>query len=390
MNTDPSPMTKTVANHTVSKKTPDRITLVLQGGGALGAYQGGVYEAMHEAGLRPDWVIGTSIGAINASLIAGNPPEQRVERLKEFWRRMERSAVANMVSGLPLLGGQMANWMTMMNGVERFFTPNHLAFASSTWPLGAERAGYYSTEPLRATLAELVDFDRINKGGCRLTVGAANVRTAKMHYFDSRDMPLNVRHVMASGALPPAFPPVLIDGELYWDGGILSNTPVEAVFDDYPRRSGLVFVVHIWNPEGPDPQTITDVMHRQKDVQYSSRAHSHILRQQQLHHMRHIIAELAARLTPEQRARPEVDAMAGYGCLTQMHVVRLLAPRLDGEDHFKDIDFSPARIKARWTAGYENTRAALARAPWNSPSDPLEGFVLHEANGGVWTEEKPA
>jgi len=165
------------------------------------------------------------------------------------------------------------------------------------------------------------------------------------------------------------------------------DTPVEAVFDDCPRRSGLVFVVHMWNPNGPDPQTIADVMRRQKDVQYNSRAHSHIVRQQQIHRMRHIIAELVARLPESERQKPEVEEMAGYGCLTQIHVVRLLAPPLDNEDHFKDIDFSPAGIKARWKAGYENTRSAIVRAPWNDPVDPLEGFVLHEAGSSVWTEE---
>jgi NTE family protein len=378
----PGTIPPTVANHTVLQGAPPRITLVLQGGGALGAYQAGVYEALHDAGMRPDWVIGTSIGAINASLIAGNKPEKRIERLKAFWQRVEHGFLPAMAASLPFGGAGFANWMTLVNGVAGFFTPNPLAFASTTWPLGPERAGYYRTDPLRGTLSDLVDFNLINSGRCRLTVGAANVRTAMMHYFDSRETRFDVRHVMASGALPPAFPPVLINDELYWDGGILSNTPVEAVFDDYPRRSGLVFAVHIWNPSGPDPQTISDVLHRQKDVQYSSRAHSHIVRQQQIHHMRHIIAELAARLPPAERAKPEVDEMAGYGCLTQMHVVRLLAPVLDGDDSYKDIDFSPSGIKERWKAGYENTRAVIARAPWNDPVDPLEGFVLHEAVGG--------
>ncbi len=191
---------------------------------------------------------------------------------------------------------------------------------------------------------------------------------------------------MASGALPPAFPPVPIDGELYWDGGILSNTPVEAVFDDYPRRSALVFVVHIWNPSGPDPKTIAEVNHRQKDVMYCSRAQSHIVRQQQIHRMRHVIAELAARLPPSERAKPEVEDMAGYGCLTQMHVVRLLAPALEGENHSKDIDFSEHGIRTRWDAGLTHTRAVIARAPWTDPVDPLEGFVLHEAHAGRMSE----
>jgi NTE family protein len=281
-----------------------------------------------------------------------------------------------------MFGNQIANFMTMAQGVEGFFSPNPMAFASMTWPLGAEQAGYYSTSPLKDTLTDLLDFETVNRGPCRLTVGAANVRTAKMHYFDSRDMPLDVRHVMASGALPPAFPPIRIDGELYWDGGILSNTPVEAVFDDYPRRSSLVFVVHIWNPDGTEPATMSDVLHRQKDVQYSSRAHSHIVRQQQIHRLRHVIAELARRLPPKVRAEPAIDDMAGYGCLTRMHVVRLLAPAVAGEGHTKDIDFSPSGIKTRWEAGLRHTQSVIARAPWSDPADPLEGFILHEATDG--------
>jgi NTE family protein len=359
-----------------------QITLVLQGGGALGAYQAGVYEALHEAGLRPDWVIGTSIGAINASLIAGNAPEDRLDRLRAFWHRVQHGVLPGMAASMPMFGARFANLMTMARGVEGFFTPNPLAFASADWPLGAEQAGYYRTAPLKSTLNDLVDFNLINNRVCRLTVGAANVRTAAMHYFDSREMRFDVRHVMASGALPPAFPPIRIDGELYWDGGILSNTPVEAVFDDYPRRSGLVFAVHIWNPDGSEPETMNAVLHRQKDVQYSSRAHSHIVRQQQIHRLRHVVAELAKRLPPSEREKPEVEDMAGYGCLTRMHVVRLLAPPLKGEDHTKDIDFSAEGIQARWRAGLEHTRAVLARQPWTDPVDPLEGFVLHEAVAG--------
>ena len=205
-------------------------------------------------------------------------------------------------------------------------------------------AAYYSTAPLRATLNELVDFSRVKQCAPRLSVGAANVRTAEMHYFDSREMKLGVDHVMASGALPPAFPAIRIDGELYWDGGICSNTPVEAVFDDYPRRNSVVFTVHIWNPQGPDPETIWQVLSRQKDIQYSSRAISHITRQKQIHRLRHIIAELAKRLPERERQSDEVSELAGYGCLTRMHVVRLLAPPMEGEDHTKDIDFSSKGI----------------------------------------------
>jgi NTE family protein len=203
-----------------------------------------------------------------------------------------------------------------------------------------------------------------------------------MRYFDSRDEKLDLRHIMASGALPPAFPAVRIDGELFWDGGILSNTPVEAVFDDNPRKSGLVFSVHIWHPHGPEPDSMVRVLARQKDLQYSSRSMAQVDRQRQIHKLRHVIAELAAILPPEVRMTDDVRVLTGYGCQTRMHVVRLLAPPLVGEDHTKDIDFSPAGIRDRWEAGYRDTLGVLARQPWTDPFDPLEGFILHEAEAG--------
>jgi len=359
--------------------------LVLQGGGALGAYQAGVYQALDEAGVAPDWVVGTSIGAINAALIAGSKPGERLDKLREFWRRVEHGR---------FLGNLLPNWFTaaarnmmaVTSGVPGFFQPNPAAFLGQHNSLGPEAAGYYSTEPLAKTLGELIDWDQVNTGGVRLTVGAARVQTSDMVYFDSRDMPLGLPHVMASGALPPAFPAVRIDGELYWDGGILSNTPVEVVFDDNPRRSAVVFAVHLWNPHGGEPDTLWQVMNRQKDLQYSSRAAAHIKRQRQLHRMRHIIAELAARLPEGARSDNSVAEMASWGCLTRMHVIRLLAPTLDNEDHAKDVDFSPDGIRQRWEAGYRHTCTTLDKAPWRAPVDPLEGFILHEACGGEIVE----
>jgi NTE family protein len=360
-----------------------QIVLVFQGGGALGAYQAGVYHALHERGIEPDWVIGTSIGAINASLIAGNPFEQRLDRLREFWRRVEHNALTGAMGTLPIVGPMLANWMTVMGGVGSFFTPNPPAFWGPHTPLGADSVGYYSTTPLRATLNELVDFARIAQCAPRLSVGAANLATAEMRYFDSREMKLSADHVMASGALPPAFPPIRIDGKLYWDGGILSNTPVEAIFDDYPRRNSVVFVVHIWNPSGPEPETIWQAMSRQKDLQYSSRALTHVARQKQIHRLRHVVAELARRIPEADRQREDVVDLAGYGCLTRMHVVRMLAPPLAGEDHTKDIDFSPGGIQSRWQAGYAATKSVLDKAPWLGKFDPIEGFILHEAVDGT-------
>jgi NTE family protein len=224
----------------------------------------------------------------------------------------------------------------------------------------------------------LVDFERINRSGPRLTVGAANVRTSMMRYFDNREMPICAEHIMASGALPPAFPAVAIEGEHYWDGGILSNTPTEVVFDDNPRRSSLIFAVHMWNPTGPVLTNIWEVMNRQKDVQYSSRIASHIMRQQQAHRLRHVINELVKHLPDDQRKTEVVKELASYGCPTQMHVVRLLAPRLDAESHTKDVDFSPSGIRMRWDAGYEATSRALKQAPWQQKFDPLDGVLLLE------------
>lgn len=358
---------------------PGQVVLVLQGGGALGSYQAGVYQALHEAGIEPDWIVGTSIGAINASLIAGNRREDRLPRLKEFWSRVQRAPPWN-VRGLPPgWVNKWSYWATVMRGIPGFFTPNPLGHAGDFYPLGPEHAGYYSTAPLKATLSELVDFDLINRGNLRLTVGAAHVRTSQMTYFDSDRCKLDVKHIMASGALPPAFPATRVDGELYWDGGILSNTPTEVVFDDDPRKDSLIFTVHLWNPLGAEPTTMAEVLNRHKDVQYSSRIASQITRHQQAHRLRHVINELAARLPDNERDRPDVRELMSYGCQTQMHVVPLLAPQLDHEDQTKDVDFSAAGIKQRWGAGYADTKAVLARKPWVGQFDPLSGVILHEA-----------
>jgi NTE family protein len=360
------------------KSDPGQVVLVLQGGGALGSYQAGVYQALHEAGIEPDWIIGTSIGAINASLIAGNSPQNRLSRLREFWKRMEQNPVWSFRHVLPDFNEKLSYWATVTNGIAGFFRPNALAHAGDSYPLGADNAGYYSTAPLERTLTELVDFDLVNQCTPRFTVGAAHVRTSQMRYFDSRDTKLGVKHIMASGALPPAFPAIRIDGELYWDGGILSNTPTEAVFDDIPRRDSLIFAVHLWNPSGAEPTTMAEVLNRHKDVQYSSRIASHIARQQQAHRLRHVINQFAARLPESERNSPEVRELASYGCPTRMHVVRLLAPQLDRETHTKDIDFSASGIMQRWDAGYTHTKAVLQRKPWVGEFDPLSGVILHE------------
>ena len=371
--------------HATSPKTrpakaalPGQLVLVLQGGGALGAYQIGVYQAMHEAGMEPDWVIGTSIGAINASLIAGNAPADRMDRLDTFWELMQSHAPTWPTLDWLGLTNWAANLATVMRGLPDFFTPNLHAWRGPNAALGVEAAAYYSTAPLRATLQQLVDFGAMNGGPMRLTVGAVNASTGAMRYFDTSKEALTVEHVMASGALPPAFGAIRVDGQPYWDGGIYSNTPIEAVLDDKPRRDSLIFAVNVWHQTGPEPASIREVMSRQKDIQYASRADSHIARQKQIHKLRHVIRELTQQLPASKRNDAKVKELSSWGCGTTMHVAHLVAPRLDGEDHTKDIDFTPTGVRTRRQAGYADTMRMIERAPWrNGAADPIEGVIEH-------------
>ena len=341
---------------------------MLQGGGALGAYQVGVYEALHEAGIEPDWVIGTSIGAINGAVIAGNRPGERVGRLRELWRRFEQ---------LPQLQA-LRYWPTLAFGIPHFFSPRLPAWGGLQAKVGLDAASYYSTSPLRDTLASLVDLAVLNAAHPRLTVGAVNVKSGELRYFDSRDAALGLDEVMASGALPPGFPAVRVDGEAYWDGGLYSNTPLEAVLDDNPRRDSVIFGVNVWQPTGHEPESLWQVMARQKDIRYASRDDSHVARQKQIHRLRHVIRELAKKLPAEQQRMPESQALAAWGCGTIMHVVWLLAPALEGEDYLKDLDFSAAGIEFRRQAGLVDARRMIERSPWNAPVDPMEGVFVHE------------
>jgi NTE family protein len=357
--------------------------LVFQGGGALGAYQAGVYEALHTAGIEPDWVIGTSIGAINAALIAGNLPADRLHRLRTFWSRVEQQGDNDFLRFFTGVTNLPANLTTITRGIPAFFVPSPLAWLGAHAPLGIESAAYYSTDPLRATLTELVDLAILDTRRTRLTVGAVNVRNGEIRYFDSRDEPVVLEHVLASGALPPAFPAIRVNGDPYWDGGVYSNTPIEAVLDDNPRRDSVIFAVQIWDPAGPEPASIWQVMGRLKDIQYASRSRSHLARQKQIHHLRHVIRALAMKLPDDVRQTREVKELASWGCGTTIHVAWLMAPKLDGEDYTKDIDFTPVGIRTRWQAGYDDTKRMLDRAPWDAPVGPADSILIHEDKQSV-------
>ena len=272
----------------------------------------------------------------------------------------------------------MGTMSTVLRGIPSFFTPNLGALRGTKAETSVEQASYYSTAPLRETLQELIDWKYLCDCKTRLTVGAVNVCSGAMRYFDTRQEALAVEHVMASGALPPAFGAVRIDGEPYWDGGIYSNTPIEAVLDDKPRRDSLIFAVNVWHQTASEPNSIWEVMARTKDIQFASRADSHIARQKQIHHLRHVIRELTKRVPAGKQADAAVKELASWGCGTQMHVAHLLAPRVKSEDHTKDIDFTPAGIRARREAGHADTLRMLKRAPWRAPADPIEGVIEHK------------
>jgi NTE family protein len=357
------------------ERPPGQVVLALQGGGALGAYQVGVYQALHEAGIEPDWVIGTSVGAINAAVIAGNAPQNRLPRLRALWDRFQQEPPLQALRFWPGMGEALANFSALVHGIPHFYSARLPAWGGLQAKVGLDRASYYDTAPLRETLAQLVDLDVLGKQ-MRLTVGAVSVKRGEMRYFDSRDAALGLDEVMASGALPPGFPAVRVDGEAYWDGGLYSNTPLEVVLDDNPRRDTVIFSVNMWQPTGHEPESIWQVLARQKDIQYATRADSHIARQKQIHRLRHVIRELAKNLSPEKRK--QCADLASWGCHTTMHVVRLLAPALDGEDFMKDLDFSAAGIQFRCAAGFSDALRMLERAPWEAPVDPMEGVIVHE------------
>lgn len=359
-------------------KLPGQVVLVMQGGGALGAFQAGVYEALHEAGIEPDWVVGTSIGAINGAIIAGNAPENRVARLKQFWDLVASGGPSSEYLNAFGLGNLMHKLSAVSHGIPGFFTPNPRSWLGTDIPLGVAGASFYSTAPLWQTLDELVDFDYLAKGATRLTLGAVNVRSGRMRYFDSRDKAISIDHVMASGALPPAFPAVMIDGEPYWDGGIYSNTPIEVVMGDHPRRDSVIFAARLWQQENEVPDSIEQVISRQKEIQYSSRAESYTATQQQIHHLRHVVREVGHLLPEKMCTRPEVKELLGWGCGTVMHLLPMQAPVLEGEDYTKDFDFTPAVIEARWKAGREFARSRIAAAPWNEAIDPAVGIMVHD------------
>jgi NTE family protein len=364
------------AHKTAAVIEPRRTILVFQGGGALGAYQAGVFEALERSGRQPDWVVGTSIGAINAALIAGNPPELRLARVKEFWRRMSAGA-----GGLPgangMFGAAMRSLSTLAFGLPGFFEPRSAASFAFNLATEPDAASFYSVAPLAETLTELVDFDYLARSPVRLSVGAVDVESARLVYFDSRQGRLGPEHILASGALPPAFPPVEIDGRYYWDGGIYSNTPLDWILHDQPRDHSLCLFPTLWPQQDAAPRSMRDVLRREKEIQFASRADAIIEIEREMHRMRHAINLLAYALA-EHEAESPLTELACLGCGSVFHVIHLEAPRLPGEDQSKDIEFATARVGERWAAGQADAGRALEAKPWLVEVPPSEGIMVHD------------
>ncbi|MFL6796500.1 MAG: patatin-like phospholipase family protein [Xanthobacteraceae bacterium] len=365
-----------------SASSDKKIGLVLQGGGALGSYQAGVFQALTGAQYVPDWVAGISIGAINAAIIAGNAPGQRAQQLRNFWEKITATTTLWPCT----VDGGMAAWQhrasalsTVMFGLPGFFMPR----PASQWFSSDQCVSFYDTSALRLTLERLIDFDRINQAKeMRFSVGAVNVRTGQSCYFDSAEITIRPEHVMASAALPPGFPPVEIEGEQYWDGGLFSNTPLQYMVDYYPRRSRLIFQVDLFPAHGYLPINFDQVSEREKDLRYSSRTRVSTDALRERHDVRHAINELHKLLPPEIASTEQAQRLYAHGCVTQMDIVQLIYRPHQPLGGLKDFEFSRATMSERWLQGEADASTTLAASPWLAPMPSDLGVrvfdVLHD------------
>ena len=362
----------------------EQSVLVLQGGGALGAYQAGVYEGMAERGLAPNWVTGVSIGAINGALIAGNAPERRLERLREFWDRVSSGLPIVMpayLDPLRLAFNRISTMTTTTFGVPGFFVPRVPPPYFS--PDGSPGAlSVYDTSPLRETLDELVDFDLINRKEVRLSVGATDIQTGNSVYFDNMQKTIVPEHIMASGALPPGLPPIVVDGVPYWDGGIVSNSPLWYVLDDAPGLSALIAQVDLFSARGPLPNNLDEVLERAKDIQFSSKTRFNTTRIQELEGVRAALGRLLHKLPPKFRDDPDVRMLAplarGRHHVTILHLINRRSAYSSSD---KDYLFSRAEVRQLWEAGLEDVRRSCASSLWRSAAESVHGIRAFDLAG---------
>jgi NTE family protein len=362
--------------------------LVLQGGGALGSYQAGAFQALCHAGFEPEWVAGISIGAVNAAIIAGNEREARVDRLKEFWQMVSAPVPWNPVlrtdRGRSVYNETSAAIIATF-GVPGFFTPR--IPPAPLWPSGSPEAqSYYDTAPLKKTLERLVDFDRINDLKCRLSVGAVGVTSGNFRYFDNVEFKrqgkrIEPEHIMASGALPPGFPSVVIDGEHYWDGGIASNTPLDFVLDAETDRDLLIFQVDLFSARGPLPETLLEAAEREKDIRFSSRTRMNTDKNRQLHNARAAVRDLLAKLPEELRKDPSAELLRKAAKENSVTVVHLIYKSKNYESSSKDYDFSHLAMLEHWEAGVRDVHLSMRHKEWLERPQSDETMVSYDLMG---------
>lgn len=372
-----------MSTHSTRKEWEDKSVLVLQGGGALGSYQAGAYAALHEAGYDPDWLAGISIGSINAAIIAGNPPENRVEKLREFWELVSSNLqmpqvfvgsrgreVYNRVNA-----GLVAAW-----GVPGFFKPHGpLTFLNPFQTEGHHKISLYDTSPLKKTLLDLIDFDRINNGDIRLSVGAVNVKSGNFIYFDSSKIEIKPEHIMASGALPEGFPPIEIDGEFYWDGGLVSNTPLQYVIDEQHQGGMCIFQVDLFSAEGNMPEDLFDVTQRVSDIRYSSRTRLNTEVFKQTQKVRHTIARLL-KAHPDQTflSDAELELLEHWSCDSPVTIAHLIYRQREYEAHSKGYEFSRLSVNEHWQSGVDDVEFTIGQQEWLDREKPVGGAQVFD------------
>jgi NTE family protein len=365
-----------------------RRVLVLQGGGALGSYQAGAYQALCHNDFEPEWVAGISIGAINAAIIAGNPPEKRVERLKEFWE-----LVSSPVSWSPLTTSdrgrsyfnETSAALIATFGVPGFFTPRFPP--APLWPQGSPQSqSYYDTTPLRATLERLVDFDRINDLKTRLSVGAVGVTSGNFRYFDNFEFKkqgkkIGPEHIMASGALPPGFPSIVVEGEHFWDGGIASNTPLDYVLDEGVANDLLIFQIDLFSARGPLPTSLLEAAEREKDIRYSSRTRMNTDKNKQIHNARIALQDLIGKLPDYLKNDPSVELLRKVSRENTVTVVHLIYRSKNYESSSKDYDFSHFGMVEHWGAGERDVHLSMRHKDWLERPQSGETMVTYDLTG---------
>ncbi|MBV7296342.1 patatin-like phospholipase family protein [Enterovibrio paralichthyis] len=365
---------------TRSKKKPT-VCLVLQGGGALGAYHIGAYQALEEAGFTPDWFAGISIGALNSAILAGNKPEERLQKLEQFWNRISRPETDfPMPDNMAMAYNTYSASQALMFGQPDFFVPRPL----NPWlaPAGEAATSFYDTSPLLTTLAELADFDLINQNKARLTVGATRVTDGELVFFDSKTEDLGPEHAVASGSLPPGFPATKIDEDHYWDGGVVSNTPVNGLLDlAGPSEDLLIFMVDLWDSKGPLPQTMSEVLWREKEIRYASRTSEHIEALMAKRNLDYVLAT-HPELVDSEQAPKTTKLRSGR----KVDIVHITFEPLKGHIPLSDAEFSRRSIRLRRECGYEDMKQALAESPWTQQNEGLPCHYYKRGCEGHWDD----